>query len=156
MTLVLNIIWLILGGWLMGLAWLLSGLLLAVTIIGLPWARAALNIGLFAFWPFGREAVNRRDLRGQSDIGTGAFGLIGNILWFLLAGLWLAIMHVIFALWLGLTIIGIPFAIGHLKLAGASLFPVGKAIVPKAVALEIARERAQKKLMHSRETAVKA
>lgn len=153
MILILNILWFILGGWLMGLAWLLSGMILALTIIGLPWARASINIGLFAFCPFGREAVNRRDIKGQADIGTGTLGLVGNILWFVLAGVWLAILHIFMAVGLAITIIGIPFAIGHLKLAGVSLFPVGKAIVPKAVAEEISRERAQLKLMQARESA---
>ena len=151
MLLILNIIWFILGGWLIGLMWLFSAAILAITIIGLPWARAAVNIGLFAFWPFGREAVNRRDVRGAPDLGTGKIGVIGNILWFVLAGFWLAVSHVIMAIWLAVTIIGIPFAIGHLKLAGVSLFPVGKTIVPKAVAAEIAREKAQLRLAQARQ-----
>ena len=129
-----NFLWFILGGALMGLAWWFFGLLALITIVGIPWAKACFVIGQFSFFPFGKEAICREELRGHGDIGTGGFGLLGNILWFILAGLWLAIGHVAAAVSLALTLIGIPFALQHLKLAGLALAPIGKTIVAKEVA----------------------
>lgn len=86
-------------------------------------------IGTFTFFPFGKQAVNRKTMTGQSDIGTGTLGLIGNILWFVLIGVWLAIGHIASALACFVTIIGIPFGIQHLKLALISLAPIGQMIV---------------------------
>lgn len=124
------------------LGWLLAAFLMVLTIIGIPWARAAFNIALYALWPFGREAVDRSLLSGRDDIGTGALGLVGNIIWFVLAGWWLALGHVMAAIAAALTIIGLPLAWAHLKLAGVSLFPIGKAIVDAEVAAELRRRRA--------------
>lgn len=135
-----NFLWFILGGVFMGLAWWLVGLLCFVTIVGIPWGKACFVIGQFTFFPFGNEAISRQELNKQQDIGTGALGLIGNILWFIFAGVWLAIGHLGSALLCFVTIIGIPFAIQHLKLAGIALAPIGKTIVPKEVA-EAARAR---------------
>lgn len=126
-----NILWFILGGLVMGLAWWLIGLVAFITIIGIPWGRACFVIGQFAFLPFGREAVDRKLITGRDDLGTGALGLVGNIIWFILAGFWLAIGHITVALALCLTIIGIPFALQHLKLALLTLAPVGKVIVQR-------------------------
>lgn len=143
MSLILNILWLIFGpGIIAGLVWLLAALIMAVTIVGLPWARACVTIALFTFWPFGREAMDRADVTGREDIGTGALGAVGNIVWFVLAGIWLAIGHVMAAIALGLTIIGIPFAWQHLKLAHISLFPIGKTVVDREVADEVRRRKA--------------
>lgn len=135
-----NFLWFILGGVFMGLAWWLVGLLCFVTIIGIPWGKACFVIGQFTFFPFGNEAISRQELNQQDDIGTGGLGLIGNILWFVCAGVWLAIGHLGSALLCFVTIIGIPFAIQHLKLAGIALAPIGKTIVSKEVA-EAARTR---------------
>lgn len=118
----------------MGLGWWVAGLLCAITIVGLPWAKACFVIGQFTFLPFGKEAISREELSGSEDIGTGPLGLIGNILWFVFAGVWLAIGHVFAAVACFVTIIGIPFGIQHLKLAGLALAPVGKTIVSKEVA----------------------
>ena len=126
-----NIFWFILGGFLMGLGWWLVGLLAAITIVGLPWAKACFVIGQFAFLPFGKEAVSRKDLTQQDDIGTGTLGLVGNVIWFVLAGWWLAIGHLVSALACFVTIIGIPFGIQHMKLALIALAPIGKTIVAK-------------------------
>jgi uncharacterized membrane protein YccF (DUF307 family) len=126
-----NIFWFILGGFLMGLGWWLVGALAAITIVGLPWAKACFVIGQFAFLPFGKEAVNRKDLTQQDDIGTGALGLVGNVVWFVLAGWWLATGHLASALACFVTIIGIPFGIQHMKLALIALAPIGKTIVSK-------------------------
>ena len=129
-----NILWLVLGGLVMGLAWWFFGLIAFITIIGIPWGRSCLVIGQFTMWPFGREAISRSELRQREDIGTGLLGLLGNVIWFLLAGFWLAVAHIMVALALFLTIIGIPFGIQHLKLAGIALAPVGKTIVFSDVA----------------------
>ncbi len=124
-----NILWFILGGAVMGLAWWLAGLLAFISIVGIPWGRACFVIGEFTFFPFGKEAVNREVLNGRSDIGTGCLGLIGNVIWFVLAGFWLALGHLGAALLCFITIIGIPFGVQHIKLAALALAPIGKTIV---------------------------
>ena len=91
MAFLLNILWFVLGGLVMGLGWWLAGVVCAITIVGIPWARSCFVIGKFSFWPFGQEAVSRQELTGISDFGTGPFGFLGNVIWFLLAGWWLAI-----------------------------------------------------------------
>jgi uncharacterized membrane protein YccF (DUF307 family) len=126
---ILNAIWFVTGGVIAGLAWCLAGVIMAVTIIGIPWARSCFMLARFSFWPFGYDIVSRDELLGRSDIGTGALGTIGNIIWFVLAGWWLALMHISAAIAYAVTIIGIPFAWQHVKLAIASLFPVGKSVV---------------------------
>ena len=78
-----NIIWFVFGGVLMGLGWWLAGFLALITIVGIPWAKACFVIGQFSFFPFGKEAVSRKVLYLKEDIGTGALGLIGNVIWFL-------------------------------------------------------------------------
>jgi uncharacterized membrane protein YccF (DUF307 family) len=129
-ALLLNLLWLFFGGLWMGVAWFVAAIIMAITIIGLPWAKAALNIAVYTLLPFGYKAVSREDYYGQSDIGTGPLGTIGNIIWLVLAGWWLALGHLLVAIVLAITIIGIPFAWAHLKLAGIALWPIGKAIVP--------------------------
>ena len=127
MRLLGNIIWLLFGGLATGIGWWLAGLLAAITIIGIPFAIAAFRIGAFSFWPFGREIVDRPESEGMKLLI-----LLGNIVWILLGGIWLALAHLFFALLLGITIIGIPFAVQHLKLAHLSLTPYGKMIVTQA------------------------
>ena len=129
-SLLLNIIWIVLGGAWMAFGWLVAAVIMAITIIGIPWARAAFNIAAYTLLPFGQTAVRRDSLTGRSDIGTGPLGLIGNLIWLVLAGWWLAFAHVITAVLLAVTIVGIPFAWAHLKLAGIALWPIGKIIVP--------------------------
>lgn len=126
-----NILWFIFGGFLMGLGWWFAGLVAAITIVGLPWAKACFVIGQFAFLPFGKDAVSRKDVTQQDDVGTGALGLLGNVIWFVFAGWWLAIGHLCSALACFVTIIGIPFGIQHVKLALIALAPIGKTIVAK-------------------------
>lgn len=126
----LNVLWVLLGGLVMALGWWLAGLLCALTIVGLPWARSCFVIGSFSLWPFGQEAINRRELSGRGDLGTGPLGLLGNVLWFVVAGWWLAIGHLASALACFITIIGIPFGIQHIKLALIALAPVGMTVVP--------------------------
>lgn len=146
MRLILNVLWVVCGGWLTALLWAVAGVLMAISIIGLPWARAAFNFALFALWPFGREAISRKDYYGKADFGTGTLGLIGNIVWAILFGILIAISHVGAAVLSAITIIGIPFAIPHLKLAGMALAPVGKMIVSKEEAEEVRRRMAAARL----------
>src|SRR5215470_7098235 len=130
LVLLLNVLWIVCGGLWMALGWLVAAIVMAITIIGLPWARAAFNIAAYTLVPFGQRAVPRDLYTGREDIGTGPLGLIGNIIWFVLAGWWLALGHLIAAIVLAITIVGIPFAWAHLKLAGLALWPIGKTIVP--------------------------
>jgi len=129
MSLLLNILWIVFGGLWMAVGWLLAAVIMAVTIVGIPWARAALNMAVYTLMPFGHTAVDREEFTGRSSVGTGPLGVIGNLLWLLLAGWWLALAHLITALGLAITIIGLPFAWAHLKLAGLALWPIGKEIV---------------------------
>jgi uncharacterized membrane protein YccF (DUF307 family) len=129
-SLLLNLLWIAFGGLWMAVGWAIAGVIMAITIIGLPWARAAFNIAIYTLFPFGQKAVSRAEYTGSDDLGTGALGFIGNIIWFVLAGWWLALGHLITAILLAVTIIGIPFAWAHLKLAGIALWPIGKMIVP--------------------------
>lgn len=138
-----NFLWFVLGGVLMGLAWWIVGLLAFITIVGIPWGRACFVMGTFSFFPFGKEAVSRKSLTNKDDVGTGGFGVIGNIIWFVFAGVWLAIGHVVSALMCFVTIIGIPFGIQHLKLAGIALAPIGKTVVDKEVAAAARRQNAE-------------
>jgi len=124
-----NILWFVLGGFIMGLAWCLLGVLALITIVGIPWSRACFVIGLFTFWPFGKESASRKNINKAEDVGTGALGFLGNVIWFLLAGIWLAIGHLTVAVLYFVTIIGIPFGIQHVKLAVISLAPIGQTIV---------------------------
>jgi uncharacterized membrane protein YccF (DUF307 family) len=119
MRLLLNILWFIFGGWISGTLWLLAGVILAITIVGLPWTPAAFRLAGFSYWPFGKVIVER---------DTGAVSVVLNILWLLLAGWWLALHHLALAAALAVTIIGIPFAWQHVKLAMLSLIPVGKGV----------------------------
>lgn len=130
LSLVLNVLWLVFGGVEMAVAWVIAGVIMAITIIGLPWTRAAFNIAGYTLLPFGHRAVSRAAFTGREDLGTGPLGLIGNILWLILAGWWLALGHVVAAALWAITIIGLPFAWAHLKLAGIALWPIGKMIVP--------------------------
>ena len=120
MRLVLNILWFVFGGWISGSLWLLAGALLAITVVGLPWTPAAFRMASFSYWPFGRVVVHR---------DTGAGSALLNILWLVFAGWWLALHHIVLAVGLAVTIIGIPFAWQHLKLACLALTPVGMDVV---------------------------
>ena len=122
MRLILNIIWLIFGGLWLALGYLLAALICFVLIITIPFGFAALRIASYALWPFGRTIVDKPGPR------PGA--LIGNVIWVILFGIWLAIGHVITAVAMAITIIGIPLALANLKLIPVSLVPLGKEIVP--------------------------
>jgi len=131
LSLILNVLWLVTGGIWMALGWLIAAVIMAITIVGLPWARAAFNIAAYTLLPFGRVALRRDEVAGAEDLGTGPLGVIGNLIWLLLAGWWLALGHLLVALALAITLIGIPFAWAHLKLVPISLWPIGKAIVER-------------------------
>ena len=133
-ALVLNVLWMLCGGLYMAAGWLVAAVIMAITIIGLPWARAAINIAAYTLLPFGQKAVSRAAYSGQEDIGTGPLGVLGNVVWLVLAGWWLALGHLVTAVLLAVTVIGIPFAWAHLKLAGLAMWPIGMVIVPNEVA----------------------
>ncbi|ULE35349.1 YccF domain-containing protein [Mycobacterium sp. IDR2000157661] len=122
MRLILNVIWLIFGGLWLALGYLLAALLCFILIITIPFGFAALRIAVFALWPFGRTVVDRP--------GPQPFALVGNVIWVIVAGVWLAIGHIVTAAAMAITIIGIPLALANLKLIPVSLMPLGKDIVP--------------------------
>jgi len=128
-SLLLNILWIVFGGFRMAAGWVIAAVIMAITIIGLPWAWSAFSIASYTLLPFGRKAVSRAEYLGSQDIGTGFLGFLGNLIWLVLAGWWLALGHLLTAFALAFTIIGIPFAWAHLKLAGIALWPIGKMIV---------------------------
>lgn len=117
----LNVLWLIFGGLPLAFGWFVAGLLLAITIVGLPYTGAAWRIAGFALWPFGKEIVHR-----EVGAGTGPVGFVLNVIWFILAGWWLALGHLMVAVAEAITIIGIPFAIKDLQLAYIALAPIGR------------------------------
>ncbi len=121
MRILLNIIWLLLAGIWLALLYAIAGVLISLTIIGIPFGVAAFRMAGMALWPFGRQVVKK------ADAGVGS--TIGNILWFILCGWWLALAHLISALLLAVTIIGIPLAAGDLKLLPVSINPFGREIV---------------------------
>jgi uncharacterized membrane protein YccF (DUF307 family) len=120
--LILNVIWLVFAGIWMAIAYSIAAIFMFITIIGIPFGVEALKLAGYALWPFGRTLIPRRDRRR-------ALSAVANILWFLLAGWWLALGHLITGIVLCLTIIGIPLGIASFKLAGAALVPFGKEIV---------------------------
>src|SRR5581483_654757 len=123
-SLLLNVLWIVFGGLHMALGWLLASVIMVLTIIGIPWARAAVTIAAYTLLPFGHTVSSR-----TTGIGAGPLGFVGNLVWLILAGWWLALGHLLTAALLAVTIIGLPFAWAHLKLAGLALWPIGKDIV---------------------------
>ena len=121
MRLVLNLIWLVFGGLVMAAGYALAALVMLILIITIPFGIASARIALFCLWPFGRTIVRR------PDAGTGS--LIGNVIWFVLAGWWLAIGHLVTGVLMCLTIIGIPLGLANFKLIPVSLTPFGREIV---------------------------
>ncbi len=122
MNTILNAIWLILCGLWMAIGYFLLGLLMFVFIVTIPWGIASLRIANYVLWPFGRTTVERRD--------AGAASAAGNVIWLVLAGIWLAIGHVTTGIALCVTIIGIPLGLANFKLIPISLMPLGREIVP--------------------------
>jgi uncharacterized membrane protein YccF (DUF307 family) len=122
MNTLLNVIWLLFGGIWLALGYFAAGILCCVLIITIPFGIASFRIGLYALWPFGRTVVDRG---GQVSF----FSSLGNIIWLLVAGIWIAIGHVLTAIPMFASIIGIPLGIANLKLIPVSLMPLGKVIV---------------------------
>ena len=121
MRFILNVLWLVLSGLWMSIAYVVAGVILCITIIGIPFGIAAFRIANYALWPFGRTIIRTE--------GAGAGSAIGNVLWFILAGLWLAIGHAVSGIALCVTIIGIPLGIANFKMIPVSLLPLGRTIV---------------------------
>jgi uncharacterized membrane protein YccF (DUF307 family) len=121
MRTLLNIIWVVLSGFWLFLGYVAAGILLCILIVTIPWGVASFRIAVYALWPFGRTVVSK------PTAGVGSF--LGNVVWVILAGIWLAIAHVITGLALCVTIIGIPFGIANFKMIPISLAPLGKQIV---------------------------
>ncbi|MGG1944705.1 YccF domain-containing protein [Trinickia sp. NRRL B-1857] len=139
-----NIVWfLFLGGFFAWLLWLLASLLAFVSIVGIPWGRACYNLSELSAAPFGKEAISRQQLTQRLDLGTSILGSIGNLVWFLVLGLWMAIAHGAIGLVCCVTIIGIPFGIQHFKLAALAISPIGKAVVSKELAEEARKSNAK-------------
>ena len=121
MRLILNVIWLILAGFWMAVGYAVAGLICCILIITIPWGIASFRIANYALWPFGREVVEKP--------GAGTGSLLGNVIWIIVAGIWLAIGHVVTGIALCVTIIGIPLGLANFKLVKVSLVPLGKEIV---------------------------
>jgi len=121
MRLILNLIWLVLCGFWMAVGYAIAGIICCVLIITIPWGLASFRIANYALWPFGRTVVDRPD--------AGAASLLGNIIWIVFAGIWLAIGHVFTGIALCVTIIGIPLGVANFKMIPVSLMPLGKVIV---------------------------
>lgn len=122
MKLILNVIWLVLCGFWMAIGYCVAGIICCILIITIPFGIASFRIAGYVLWPFGRTTVVRHD--------AGAPSVIGNVIWFIFAGLWLAIGHILTSIPLFISIIGIPFAIANLKMVPISLMPLGREIVP--------------------------
>jgi uncharacterized membrane protein YccF (DUF307 family) len=121
MRIIGNVLWLVFSGIEMAIAYLIAGLLSILFVVTIPLAIPAFRLAGYTLWPFGRVVVRRQS--------AGAGSTIGNVVWFVVAGWWLALLHVAFGLLLALTVIGIPFTVAHFKLAGLALVPYGKDVV---------------------------
>ncbi len=126
MRLILNVIWFVLAGLWLAIGYALAALVMFILIITIPFGIQALKLASFSLWPFGRTIVKKPS--------AGAGSVIGNVLWLILAGWWLALGHVITGIALAITIIGIPLALANFKLIPISLWPFGREIVPTEVA----------------------
>lgn len=121
MRLILNVIWLVLAGFWMAVGYAVAGVICCILIITIPWGIASFRIANYALWPFGREVVDKP--------GAGTGSLLGNVIWIVVAGVWLAIGHIVTGIALCVTIIGIPLGVANFKLVKVSLVPLGKEIV---------------------------
>jgi uncharacterized membrane protein YccF (DUF307 family) len=120
----LNVVWLVLQGWILALAYALAGLIACVLVVTIPFGIASFRLAGFVVWPFGRTTVRAP--------GAGVASALGNVLWFVFAGWWLALIHIVAGIAFCLTIIGIPFGVASFKLAAVGLFPLGKRVVETA------------------------
>lgn len=125
MRFLFNLIWLLLAGWWLAVGWVLVSIALTLTIIGIPFAVQAIKIASFVLWPFGRTVVERPD----NDLRT--LGAVGNVIWIVLAGWWLALLHLVTGVLLFITIVGIPLALADFKMIPITFAPFGREIVPE-------------------------
>ncbi len=124
MRIILNVLWLVLAGVWLALGYLIAAVLMAITIVGLPFAKQALKLAQYALWPVGRTLI-------KSETRNANLSVVGNVLWFVLVGWWLALEHLLVGCLLCITIIGIPLGIGVFKMSGAALVPFGRHVVDK-------------------------
>ena len=124
MRLLGNLIWLLFGGIIIALEYLIASAFLFITIVGIPFGFQTLKLAGLALWPFGKEIV-------YVDRGSGCLSTIMNLIWIIVGGIWICLPHILFGILLGITIIGIPFAKQHFKLAGLALTPFGREIRSK-------------------------
>ncbi len=122
MRTLLNLLWLVLSGFWLALGYLVAGCIMCLFIVTIPFGIASFRLAAFVVWPFGRTVVRRVD--------AGAASTIGNLLWFVLIGVWMALAHVVLGVVLCLTVVGIPLGLGNFKLAAVAIAPLGKEIVP--------------------------
>ena len=141
-----NVIWFVLGGWYTALFWLIGAAVFALSIVGLPLTRAAIEMARMSAWPFGKEVVHVRDLDRRSlsavTAATGTIGFAFNVLWACTFGILLFLSYLVAGILCCLTIIGIPFGLQGFKLAAISLWPVGRRVVPVEAARLVRDERA--------------
>ncbi|MBO9681638.1 MAG: YccF domain-containing protein [Flavisolibacter sp.] len=121
-----NLIWLLFGGFFSALGYVIGGIVLCLTVVGIPFGLQCFKLAGFILWPFGREAIS-------TSASGGCLVTVLNIIWIIWGGLWVAVVHVVFGLLLYITIIGIPFGKQHFKLVEVSLMPFGKRIVEKSL-----------------------
>ncbi|MGO1949647.1 MAG: YccF domain-containing protein [Mycobacteriaceae bacterium] len=121
MRLILNVIWLVLSGFWLFLGYILAGIIACILIVTIPFGLASFRIAGYVLWPFGRDVVDS----GRSGVVSG----IGNVIWFVVAGLWLAIGHILTSIALAVTIIGLPLAWANIKMIPVTCFPFGKEVV---------------------------
>ena len=145
-----NVIWFVLGGGVLALVWLIGAAIFALSIIGLPLTKAAIEMAKMSAWPFGKEVVHVRDLDekgvGAITASTGTIGFIFNLLWAITFGWVLFLGYLVAGIFNCITIIGIPFGLQSFKLAGISFWPVGRRVVTKELAQLVREDSAQKKL----------
>ncbi|GAA1789793.1 YccF domain-containing protein [Luedemannella flava] len=123
LNLILNIGWLIFGGFFLALGYALAGVICYILIVTIPFGVASFRMANYCFWPFGRDLVRKES--------AGVVSAVGNVIWFIVAGWWLALGHIVTAVGQFLTIIGIPLGLANIKLVPVSLFPLGHEIVPR-------------------------
>ncbi len=149
-----NVIWFVLGGAVIALIWLFGAVVFAISIVGLPLTRAAIEMAKLSAWPFGKEVVHVRDLdQREQTTGTALIGILGfifNILWACSFGIVLFFSYLFFGVLNCLTLIGIPFGLQAFKLAGISLWPVGRRVVTRELAQLVRDDRAQQDLARYR------
>lgn len=130
MNTVLNIIWLVLSGFWLFLSYMLAGIICCILIVTIPFGIASFRIGLYALWPFGRRVVDKPD--------AGVFSFLGNVIWVIVAGIWIALEHIVSGIALCITIIGIPLGIANFKMVPIALMPLGKEIVDTSNTMDFA------------------